>query len=235
MLGARTARADASRRYEKTTQLGASIGLRLQWDGVVYASRSRALVALCIWLRFSVLLTLFVPVAMLWAQGGSSNLPPQRSPIFGGAGGRSFALSCAPGRVLTGLRARVDAFVFAVGITCRPILPDGALGPESAVGELAGGTSGTPVAVGCSSGHVIAAVEVRAATYLQALSAQCSEWDAARRRFRTRPVQSVTVGAAAANVPQHVTRCEFGSQPMVGIWGRAESLVDAVGFVCDEP
>ena len=42
----------------------------------MYASRSRALVALCVWLRFSVLLTLFVPVALLWAAiaGGMASL-----------------------------------------------------------------------------------------------------------------------------------------------------------------
>lgn len=183
----------------------------------------------------SLSLAVVVVAPALPGQGVSPKMPMQRSPVFGGAGGRSFSLSCAPGRVLTGLRARADAFVFAIGITCRPLLPDGALGPESAVGDLVGGSGGSPVAVACPSGQVIAAVEVRAATYLQALEAQCAEWDASRRRFRPRPLHTVSIGAAGATVPRHVTRCEFEGQPMVGLWGRAQSLVDALGFVCDEP
>ena len=29
--------------------------------------------------------------------------------------------------------------------------------------------------------------------------------------------------------------CEAAKQPMVGIRGRASGLVDAIGFICDEP
>ena len=29
--------------------------------------------------------------------------------------------------------------------------------------------------------------------------------------------------------------CEAPKQPMVGIRGRASGLVDAIGFICDEP
>lgn len=169
------------------------------------------------------------------AQNVVAGLPAQRSPVFGGSGGVPFALTCGSGKVLTGLRARADAFVFAVGITCRAVLPDGSLGPESVVGEMAGGTSGGPVAVGCPAGQVLAAAEVRAATYVQSMALHCSGWDSARRRVSTRATQAIQIGQPAAGTAQHNTRCEFETQPMIGVWGRAQSLVDAVGFICDEP
>jgi hypothetical protein len=189
-------------------------------------------------------LRLALPLAVLFlcvlarsfsAQQASANLPAQRSPIFGGAGGVSFALTCGSGNVLSGIRARADAFVFAVGITCRAVLPDGSLGPESVVGEMAGGTSGAPVAAGCASGQVLAGADVRAITYVQSIALHCSAWDSAKRRVTARETQTIYVGQPAAGNAQHRTRCEFDTQPMVGIWGRAQSLVDAIGFLCDEP
>lgn len=169
------------------------------------------------------------------AQQATASLPAQRSPVFGGAGGVSFSLSCGAGNVLTGLRARADAFVFALGITCRAVLPDGSLGPENVVGEMAGGTSGAPVAAGCATGQVLAGAEVRAVTYVQSIALHCSDWDSAKRRVISRERQTIQIGQPAAGTAQHRTRCEFDSQPMIGIWGRAQSLVDAVGFICDEP
>lgn len=137
--------------------------------------------------------------------------------------------------MLTGLRGRADAFVFAIGITCRAVLPDGSLGPESVVGEMAGGTSGAPVAVGCAAGQVLAAADVRAATYVQSMVLHCSGWDSARRRVSSRGIQTIQIGQPVAGTAEHRTRCEFEAQPMIGVWGRAQSLVDAVGFICDEP
>ncbi len=169
------------------------------------------------------------------AQQATASLPAQRSPVFGGAGGVSFSLGCGAGNVLTGLRARADAFVFALGITCRAVLPDGSLGPENVVGEMAGGTSGAPVAAGCGSGQVLAGAEVRAVTYVQSIALHCSAWDSAKRRVSSRETQTIQIGQPAAGTAQHRTRCEFDTQPMNGIWGRAQSLVDAVGFICDEP
>lgn len=169
------------------------------------------------------------------AQQVAASLPAQRSPVFGGSGGVAFALTCGAGHVLTGLRARADAFVFAIGITCRAVLPDGSLGPESVVGEMAGGPSGAPVAVGCAAGQVLAAADVRAATYVQSMVLQCSAWDSARRRVSARGLQTIQIGQPVAGTAQHRTRCEFETQPMIGVWGRAQSLVDAVGFICDEP
>lgn len=169
------------------------------------------------------------------AQQAVASLPAQRSPVFGGAGGVSFSLSCGAGNVLTGLRARADAFVFALGITCRAVLSDGTLGPENVVGEMAGGTSGAPVAAGCGAGQVLSGAEVRAVTYVQSIALHCSAWDSAKRRVSSRETQMIQIGQPAAGTAQHRTRCEFDAQPMNGIWGRAQSLVDAVGFICDEP
>jgi hypothetical protein len=169
------------------------------------------------------------------AQQATANLPAQRSPIFGGAGGVSFSLSCGAGSVLTGLRGRADTFVFALGITCRTVLADGSLGPENVVGEIAGGTSGAPIAAGCSTGQVLAGAEVRAVTYVQSIALHCGAWDSAKRRVTSRERQTILIGHPAAGTAQHRTRCEFDTQPMTGIWGRAQSLVDAVGFICDEP
>ncbi|MEW5918301.1 MAG: hypothetical protein AB1762_18000 [Gemmatimonadota bacterium] len=170
-----------------------------------------------------------------FAQRPTSNLPAQRSPIFGGAGGVPFVLSCGPRNVLTGLRARADAFVFAIGITCRSVLDDGSLGPESVVGEMAGGTSGAPVAAGCATGRVLSAVDVHASTYVQSLVLYCRGWDSAHRRVAAGGTEAIRIGQPTVGVAQHRTRCEFDKQPMTGVWGRAQSLVDAIGFVCDEP
>jgi hypothetical protein len=144
-------------------------------------------------------------------------------------------MTCGPGHVLTGVRARADAFVFAVGLTCRTVLPDGTLGPETSVGEMAGGPSGDPVTVGCASGQVLSAAEVRAGAYVQSLTLTCSGWDPGRRRVMARSAQRLAIGQPSPGAAEHRTRCEFETQPMIGVWGRAQSLVDAVGFICDEP
>jgi hypothetical protein len=183
----------------------------------------------------ALVLTLAASSGSFSAQQPTSGLPAQRSPTFGGAGGESFSLSCGAGSVLTGLRARADAFVYAVGITCRSVLSNGSLGPENAVGEMAGGTSGAPVAAGCGAGQVLSGAEVRAATYVQSIALHCSAWDSAKRRVRGRETRTIQIGQPVAGTSQHRTRCEFDAQPMSGIWGRAQSLVDAVGFICDEP
>jgi hypothetical protein len=72
-------------------------------------------------------------------------------------------------------------------------------------------------------------------TYVQSIALHCGTWDSAKRRVSSRQAQVAQIGQPAVGASQHRTRCEFDSQPIVGIWGRAQSLVDAMGFICDEP
>jgi hypothetical protein len=183
----------------------------------------------------SQLLAVLLGIVVGWTGGQRGDLPAQRSPIVGGAGGAEFTLACGPGHVLTGLRSRTDLFLNSVGITCRPVLPNGSLGPETTVGATAGGTGGQANPIACRIGEVVATAEVRAATYVDLVVLGCRAWDPATRQAKGIDVQQVTYGNPQSRAARFVSRCEFAVQPVVGIRGRAGNLVDAIGFICDEP
>lgn len=173
--------------------------------------------------------------AFLVAPFSSSNLPPQLLPVYGGVGGTSFNRSCGAGRVLTGLRFRDGLLVDAVGILCRPVLTDGTLGPESTAGTIVGGGSNTARTRSCGSGQVVVGALIKHGTYVNQILLHCRTWDPISRKFGGAQRTSSMIGHALSGGTENTERCESLSQPANGIRGRAHSVVDAIGFICDEP
>jgi hypothetical protein len=164
----------------------------------------------------------------------ATDLPAQLLPIYGGGGGTSFSRDCGAGKVLTGLRYRRGLVFDAIGLLCRPVNADGLLGSETTVGTLAGGTGGTAYAVSCAAGKVVVGSEIYHGTYVDGFWMYCRDWVPATRRFGAASTEAPKLfGAFATN--KGVERCEDATQPARGIRGRAATLVDAVGFVCNEP
>jgi hypothetical protein len=161
-------------------------------------------------------------------------LPAQLLPVYGGAGGTAFTRSCGDGKVLTGLRFRDGLLLDAVGIMCRPVLANGTLGPESTSGTLVGGSGGTSGSLSCDAGMVAAGAYIRHGSYVNQVIMVCKTWNASSRSFSGQP-NTVRVSAGGGSATQNNELCEAATQPINGIRGRAHSLIDAIGFICDEP
>lgn len=164
----------------------------------------------------------------------SQNLPPQFLPILGGTNGHGFTRSCGAGRVLAGLVFRDGSLVDAVGIICRPVLANGSLGPASTVGSLAGGTNGTAGSETCAPGRAVTQAGIRHGSYVNSILLFCRNWDPATRTVTglERALNFIGTPSGGTNDFQ---KCESNRQPANGIRGRAAGLVDAIGFICDEP
>ena len=164
-----------------------------------------------------------------------ADLPPQLLPVYGGGGGSAYTRSCGQGYVLTGLRYRMGATFDAVGILCRPVLSDGALGPETTVGTLAGGGGGTSNIINCPAGQVVEGDNVFFATYVGQLTIFCRPWHSSSRTFGGTETSSRTDHDLQPFKTLVGEFCESSSQPAHGIRGRAGTLLDAFGLICDEP
>ncbi len=163
----------------------------------------------------------------------SSNLPPQVLPVYGGSGGTAFTRSCGAGKVLTGLTFRTGLWMDAVGLLCRPVNSNGTLGSETTVGTLAGGGGGTSGSVSCSRGKVVTEMYIYRGSFVDGLSLHCGAWEPFARKF-TAPYDILPqVGGSSGTAVGEA--CEQSTQPANGIGGRSASLVDAIGFICDEP
>jgi hypothetical protein len=164
------------------------------------------------------------------------DLPPQNLPILGGSGGTAFSRDCGAGRALSGVRYRSGAVIDAIGIQCRPVLADGSLGPESAIGTLAGGGGGTIAVASCPSGTVVTGLRVRFGSYVSYVILTCRAWRSSARTWSTSTPAAVSLGSvltpASATTDQ---ACEASQQPGSGLRGRAATFLDGVGLVCDEP
>ena len=167
---------------------------------------------------------------------GPSDLPPQNLPILGGSGGSAFSRDCGASHVLSGVRYRSGAVIDAIGLQCRPVLSDGSLGPESALGALAGGGGGTIAVASCPGGTVVTGLRVRFGSYVSYVILTCRPWRPATRAYETSRGSAVSLGSvltpSAATTDQ---ACESSLQPGAGVRGRAATFLDAVGLVCDEP
>jgi hypothetical protein len=164
-----------------------------------------------------------------------ADLPPQLLPVYGGGGGTAFTRSCGQGYVLTGLRYRMGATFDAAGVLCRPVLSDGALGPETTVGTLAGGGGGTSKIINCPTGQVVDGGSVFFATYVGELTIFCRPWHSGSRTFSGTETSADTGHDLQPFKTLSGEFCESASQPAHGIRGRAGTLLDAIGLICDEP
>ena len=166
-----------------------------------------------------------------------SSLDPQYLPIFGGNGGSGFTRSCGAGKVLTGLQVRVGLVVDAVGVLCRPVQANGSLGSQSIVGSLVGGGGGTGFQFSCPTGTVVGGAAIVFGSFVDGIHLRCHAWSASTRSFGSTVTKNLYIGADGERPGGNMqgNGCEAKTQPAVGIRGRASSLVDAIGFFCDEP
>lgn len=162
----------------------------------------------------------------------ATDFPAQLLPILGGGGGSSFTRSCGAGRVLTGLSYRTGLVVDAVGVLCRPVNADGSLGAQTSVGTLVGGSGGSANFGSCEAGGVVSGAYIYHGTYLDGLTVTCREWVKA-----TRSMGGVAAGFRVGRQLGigKLTKCEYDVQPVVQIRGREASVIDAIGFTCNEP
>jgi hypothetical protein len=164
----------------------------------------------------------------------SQNLPPQFLPILGGTNGHGFTRSCGAGRVLAGLVFRDGSLVDAVGIICRPVLANGTLGPASTVGSLVGGGGGTAGSETCAPGRAVTRAGIRHGSYVNSILLFCRTWNAGTRTVSGNELALNFIGHPGGGTLDF-EGCESNRQPGNGIRGRAAGLVDAIGFICDEP
>ena len=164
-----------------------------------------------------------------------SDLSPQVFPVHGGSGGSSFSRSCGSGKVLTGLYGREGFLVDAFGILCRPVNANGTLGSESAVGSLAGGGGGTSASASCPSGTVAVSLILRAGSYVNYAALLCKRWDPATRKFTGSIVNAAPSLGYPGGGTDYKQECSQPAQPINGFRGRAASVVDALGIICNEP
>lgn len=162
----------------------------------------------------------------------SSDLPTQYLPVYGGSGGTAFSRSCGSGRVMSGIRYRAGLQLDAIGLLCRPVNADGSLGAETTVGTLAGGGGGTSGTSRCPSGKVVTSATIYHGTWVGGLMLRCSTWNTSTRSWSGLQFLNA-VGNPLAKIDSE--SCEVLTQPVVAIRGRAASLVDAFGLICDEP
>jgi hypothetical protein len=164
----------------------------------------------------------------------STDLPEQKLPVFGGSGGTAFTRDCGAGRVLTGFRYRVGTSVDAIGVLCRPVNADGSLGSETTVGTLAGGGGGTFGTKRCPAGTVVTGGIMKYGSFVDLVVFGCSPWSKSTRTYSKPATAADSFGRALFNTEGRAD-CEATSQPVTAIRGRAAGLVDALGFICDEP
>lgn len=173
--------------------------------------------------------------ASSFAESPRQDLSTQFLPVYGGGGGTAFTRNCGRGFVLTGVRYRQGATFDAIGVLCRPVLSNGQLGSETTVGTQAGGGGGTSLTMSCAANKVVVGGSIGFATYVGQVEIFCRDWYASNRTFG-----GGTTSASTDHDLQPFKKwigegCESARQPAIGIRGRAGTLLDALGFICNEP
>lgn len=166
----------------------------------------------------------------------AQDLPAQNLPLIGSSGGTYFERMCPKGSVLSGLRSRSGLVLDAVGIYCSAVRTDGTLSAPVAVGTLAGGSGGTPGGGACNG--VIAGQQgvFQVGMGIAILAGVCYRWSPAARAFTGSGIDyKWLVSAGVFTAALRLDACTEGTQPAVGIRGRAGSIVDSFGLKCNEP
>jgi hypothetical protein len=188
-------------------------------------------------------------VAMLscLTAGGATQNVAQYLPLIGSNRGMAFTRQCPADQVLTGVRARLGRVIDAIGIRCRPVLPNGVLGDERDIGTLTGGTSGMLSTGSCPSGSVVVGQAGTAANPagVSLFILRCRRWDPGTRSWggaTTAHIQLIAgatpaliVAAAQPPAIEDSVDCSRQTQAAILFRGRAGTIVDAVGVTCDEP
>jgi hypothetical protein len=198
-------------------------------------------------LHARLLLAAWLPCLTRGATGRPRQDVAQYLPLIGSSRGTAFTRQCPADQVLTGVRARLGRVIEAIGIKCRPVLPNGSLGEESDIGTLTGGTSGTFGNGSCPPGSVAVGQAGSAAnpSGVVMFVLRCRRWDPATRswggattaliQLLTGAAPAITVSAAQQSATQESVDCARQTQPATHLRGRVGTIVDALGVTCDEP
>ena len=178
-------------------------------------------------------------VALAWgtlalAPLRATDLPEQKLPIEGGAGGVAFSRECGAGKVLTGFRYGANPALVAIGLVCKPVAADGTLGGSSSEGTRVGGITGEFAQVHCLAGQVVGSAIIYYGSVVEGLQMHCYAWKPNTRRMGDSYASAVRIGRTTTGKAAG-TSCTSSTQPVVAMRGRADRLVDAIGFTCDEP
>lgn len=170
---------------------------------------------------------------MVSAAAVNANVVFENLPLIGGIGGEAFSRECPDKHVLTGIRYRSHVLVDGIGIKCRPVRSDGALGAEINSGTMAGGNGGDAGSASCQSGSVVAWESgISNGFGIAKLVFRCYKWTPASKTWAGSMTTSLVVGGGIT-VTEH--SCAAATQPATGIRGRHGAIVDAVGLHCSTP
>lgn len=162
------------------------------------------------------------------------DLPAQKLPIEGGSGGIPFIRECGAGKVVTGFRYSTNPALVAIGLICRPIDAEGSLGEATSVGARVGGTGGEVGQVHCLAGQVVGGAVIHYGATVEGLQMHCYAWKPPIRRMGDSYSSAVRIGRTTTGKAAGAS-CTSGTQPVVAMRGRADLVVDAIGFTCNEP
>lgn len=191
-------------------------------------SPSRATVALCVG-------AIAVAGVVVNTHAFDGHLVLENLPLIGSGTGTSFSRECPDKHVLSGIRYRRGLVLDGVGIKCRPVRPDGTLGPEINSGSMAGGNGGTAGSESCTgTTAIVSQTGAGPGVGINTLVLGCFQWFPASKSWGGSRIAHVTVMGGGA--PAFVTStCSAGTQPATGIKGRHGSIVDAFGLHCSTP
>lgn len=186
---------------------------------------------------FKTCLNLVGGLVLISTAAVAQDFPRQELAVMGGSGGTAFSRSCPVGSVLTGVRARVGLAIDAIGIKCRAVQANGSLGSESNVGTMVGGSGGSSFSGSCPVGSVIRSQMGTddGVTIISYLTLGCYAWSASTRTVGSVQTKDIRVFTPAVHGLFAPSFCLRDAQPARAIQGRAGSLVDAFGLICNEP
>jgi hypothetical protein len=170
------------------------------------------------------------PLAGLETQAEPLTVDPtfgSQLPTVGGTGGGAFSDSCPVGYVGTGLNVRSGDWVDQVQLICRKLNLDGTLG-ATATTPARGGSGGGPSSGSCANNQIMTAQVLGGGTWVREVGAQCST--ATRLKNATGGFDS-TLSPLGMDGTVSTTACPAG-YAITGLYGRAGSWVDQLGFKC---
>src|SRR5215207_7427804 len=100
-------------------------------------------------------------------------------------------------------------------------------------GTMASGSGGTLGSQRCAATDVVFSASPYYGSYVDGMRLGCAEWLPAVRKiggYRN----SLSFGRLIGNTSASST-CSGSTQPVKSLFGRAHSLIDAIGITCDEP
>lgn len=170
--------------------------------------------------------------AALFALAGAQALSARTELPINGSSGAAFKDECPAGQVLVGLNARRSEHVDQVQIICATI-EGNKFGPELHYGPERGGRTGTPLESACQRGTIFEAELAMSSSNRQVANVQLGcrsllNGSTDKLSFSREQMS----GAGRGLGMQYLQKCPEG-EVAVGIRGRADDYVAALGFICD--